>query len=319
MGLITPNLGPDFDTLRTDFAAEVLRNVLKDGWSVLSLSGGVADAFTDQTGISALGGATYAANSISNPGTQTVIAGGTAFGTLTGYGGVAAAFDGVTAQAAAASAGLSGGATVNGYGNTVGKVFAAPTVVTRITLTSPTDCGFRNTSSGPIKVSASPDTTTGADGTWADIWTGTQSGATGQVIDITSGIPATAYKGVRVDVSGNASNAIGVAEMALYQTNAPPAVATVSAVFTPAAAVSTLRLVSLLEEGGCVLGTDALFDVTATGAWAAMPLSDLGKYDSLTRIVGGVVTVPAGSAVQWRWRTTTAAAQKLHGVYLQWK
>ncbi|ARJ65492.1 hypothetical protein WV31_07415 [Magnetospirillum sp. ME-1] len=83
------------------------------------------------------------------------------------------------------------------------------------------------------------------------------------------------------------------------------------------------RIIAPMEIGSGVVGTNGLLDLSRDGStWAAVPLSDLGKFDSNTRIIGGLVNLsgqPAGSSIYWRWRTTAGIAQALHGVWIQCK
>ncbi|TAN58265.1 MAG: hypothetical protein EPN20_16550, partial [Magnetospirillum sp.] len=111
----------------------------------------VADEFDDATGISSLGGATVASGYLSNPGGQTQIAQatGTAIGDMTGSGGVAAAFDGTTAQTNAQGAGNAGGA---GF---VGKDWGAGVTktLTGFKVYGTSNGGFDSASYGTVTIS----------------------------------------------------------------------------------------------------------------------------------------------------------------------
>jgi hypothetical protein len=82
-------------------------------------------------------------------------------------------------------------------------------------------------------------------------------------------------------------------------------------------------VVSPVDLGGGAFGVDCLLDLSRNGAnWASVPMTDLGKFDSSTRIGGGLVSLagqPVGSSIYWRWRTTDTYAMRNFGIWLQCK
>jgi hypothetical protein len=313
--MLPANLRPDLDALRVDVAVAALRDVVKDGWSVLALSTGMADAFGDQSGIASLGGGAYASGAVSNLASPTLISGGTAIGAnLTGGGGYAAAFDGNTNQIASASA-YNGSSPAYGA---VGKNWGGATkTVKKFTAYKATSlAGFCNTAGLLLKFQGHNGSS------WVDLWSGTDTGAAS--VTVTSGLStSTAYTDHRFYVQGNSVNDIAIAELQMYEGGGAVAATVVSNAFALGFQPSLARIVAPMEVGSGVLGTDGLLDLSRDGStWAAVPLSDLGKFDSNTRIVGGLVNLagqPAGSSIYWRWRTTSGIAQALHGVWLQCK
>lgn len=323
MGLLPPNLKPQLDTLRTDLAVETLRNVLKDGWGPLALLSGIADAFTDQTGVSALGGATYDASGhyLHNTGGTSLIAQatGTAIGTATGGSGLAAAFDG--SLTGATTGGTAIAASNLGY---IGKDYgsAGAYTVSKAEVFGSTDYGLDGGGNGTMTLTLlGSDTNNPATATAFGTWTGADS-SDATMRTITASSPAACrYWWVKAQVA-SAGGSIYFNEVRFYQTVAPANVSAVGAAQVPAAAVTEVRIVALWEPvDSCTLGTDCLVDVSADGGvtWSAVTLSDLGKYDATTRIIGGLAAVASGSSVQWRWRTANAKTQRLHGVWEQWR
>lgn len=324
MGMIVPNLRPDLDAMRVDLAVANLRDVIKDGWSVLALSTGMVDAFTDQTGIASLGGATYSggAKTVSNPGSSGMINRtlGSIIGDMTVNGGLAAAFDGVTAQGAGAAAAKSG---TPGY---VGKDWGAGNshTISKFVYYGSTDQGIGNDGTGRIRLygsNSAPSSPTNGTLLWDG---GVVSDVGAYTITVTSGITTTTayrYHWLCIDSAGSAGTY--VAECEFWEDASPAAGTVVSNAFALGFQPSLVRIVAPMELGAGVLNTNGLFDLSRDGAtWSSVTLADLGKFDASTRIVGGLVNLagqPAGSSIYWRWRTTAGVAQALHGVWLQCK
>lgn len=327
MGLLVPNLRPDLEALRLDVAVAALRDVVKDGWSVLGLSTGMVDAFVDQSGIASLGGATYdgAAKTVSNPANPVAISGatGTPIGNLTGGGGLASGFDGNTAAGAGVSpynTGSGGGSNPNLY---LGKYWGAGNAktVTQVVVYPTTDSyGFSGSNglSLTFNVQGSND-----NAAWTQLGTltfNTGIGMTAKTIACSGG--AYLYHRLNIVVPGGSYDAF-CSELVFYVAGAPSAVTVVSSAFALGFQPSQARVVMPVELGGGAIGTDCMLDLSRDGAaWAAVPLSDLGKFDASTRIVGGLVSLagqPGGSSIYWRWRTTAAYTLRNHGIWLQCK
>lgn len=329
MGIIAPNLTSDLATLRNDFAAEVLRNIVKDGWSVLNLSAGIADALVDQTGISNLGGATYdgTGHSLGNPGGYVQVnPTGANFGNMTSGGGLAAAFDGTVNQPYSASA-YDGGAFSHG-GGYVGKAFSSPQPISRVDVYGVTDAGgftFIAGSTVTLSIYGKASALSGpTDGTLLGTtsFTASSPGGASQLKSINCSGGPYPYVWVCNSSGGGGSTDAYVCDVRYFVSNAPASVAAQSIAFVPAAATSLVRVLALWTPvDSCTLGTDCLMDATANGGtnWSGIALSDLGKFDASTRIIGGMVNVTPGSLVAWRWRTANAKSQLLKGVFVQWK
>jgi len=321
MGIVPANLGPRLTSLETDFAAEVLRNVLKDGWSVCTLAAGIADVFSDQTGISALGGATWSANSLTNfTGGSAVVPGatGTAFGDLLIAGGLAAAFDGNVSKADAACA--RGLALMSP--RAIGKRWPSAKKIVAYTVTSSNNEGFNYGGDRSVQL----DFQGSNDGSsWTTLDTQTFTDATATVTKTQTGSLNTSasylYHQVKLSVAGmTGGEYICVAQLVFTEASTSgAAVTTVSAAFAAAINITQMRLVSLIE-GFSFAWTDCMFDVTSDNGvtWTPVPLTWLGKYSTPVQIVGGLVGVPLGNYPAWRWRTSSFVL-KNHGVFLQWK
>jgi len=320
MGIVPANLGPRLSTLETEFAAEVLRNILKDGWSVCALAAGVADVFSDQTGIAALGGAAWSANSLTNyTGGSVAVPGatGTAIGTLTSGGGLAAGFDGTSVQAMVNCA--NGAAAVTS--GTIGKHWSSAKQIVNYTITGSSDEGFNYGANRTVQV----DFLGSNDGvSWTTLDTQSFIDAAGLSKSQSGSLNTSAsylYHEAKVTITGmSGGEHISVAELVLFeQSSSGAAVNTVSAAFGAAINISQMRVVALIE-GYSFAWTDCMFDVTSdNGAtWTPVPLAWLGKYSTPVQIVGGLVGVPLGTSAAWRWRTSSFVL-KNHGVFLQWK
>lgn len=311
MGLIVPNFSQDIASLRADLAAEVLRNIVKDGWAgPLNMAAGIADALVDQTGIAALGGATYdgAGHFIANPRAGALIGQGvgTVIGTMLNP---AYAFDGVTNAANGACAGH------GGTGYSVGKAWGGTRRIVGYDYYGPNDYNPGGSSGSQNVTLALWGKVAGVD---TKLHETTQSLGVSAVVNVSSGVTVADQTETTLVVTPASGNSFA-AEVRFYEQAAAPSVAVQSIAFD--AAATALRVVALWEAvEAATLGTDCLFDLSAdNGAtWAPVALSDLGKFDASTRIVGGVVAA-AGAQVKWSWRTANDKIQRLHGVWLQWR
>lgn len=136
-----------------------------------------------------------------------LLTGGTNIGNLTGIGGLAAAFDGVTAQVSAACAGNF--PSNSGYDNTAGKSWGASHTVTSFVLYGPSDDYILgNNSSAPIKLQGSNGGVS-----WDDLYTGTVPTGMSAVLTVATGITLAPYAYHRVNLSGNGTNGFRVAEL----------------------------------------------------------------------------------------------------------
>ncbi|OAN44001.1 hypothetical protein A6A04_08960 [Paramagnetospirillum marisnigri] len=323
MGMIIPNLRPDLDALQVDVAVASLRDVLKDGWSVLALSTGMADAFTDQTGIAALGGGAYDATaktvrnqSVSSGTAATSWSANSTFGAWVGRTVVDMSFT------------VTNGATVT-------KIGVYSTVAASIPVKL-----MQRTGAGAFTVVASATLAHGGTG-WEDATLSSAYAVPGSGTFCLAAYASSGYSmvngapGNAAWMSGDASGAVSMTEVGsgtaqapilryTYQTvGAAAAVTVVSAAFALGFQPSQARIVCPVELGGGAIGTDCMLDLSRDGTtWAAVTLADLGKFNATTRIVGGLVNLsaqPAGSSIYWRWRTSAAYTLSNHGVWIQAK
>lgn len=141
------------------------------------------------------------------------ITGGTTIGGMTAGGGLAAAFDGNTAQSYTACA--ASGTAASGYAeaNTAGKDWGAAKTVSGFRAYGPIDDGFRGDGAAiGIKLQG------WSGSAWVDLWTGTAPSGAGGVVNITSGITVAACTKHRVILSGNSTNWVRLAEVEFYET-----------------------------------------------------------------------------------------------------
>ncbi|BAE51215.1 hypothetical protein [Paramagnetospirillum magneticum] len=310
MGILPPNLRPDIEALRVDMAVANLRDAVKDGWSVLALSTGMVDAFTDQTGIASLGGATWASGALSNRSAATV--------------GNTRATDG--------SPGASWTYTDRAYSIPNGVTVSSVGIWSNATSGNGTLYIMERVGAGSYVVRASQAITFTATG-WLDValsYVVPGSGTFYVGAWVNNASVGVTPSGAFATYNGQASGSFSASETTgsmhttrVTYSGSPGAVTVVSGAFALGFQPSVARIVSPVELGGGAIGTDCLLDLSRDGAaWAAVPLSDLGKFDASTRIVGGLVSLagqPAGSSIYWRWRATAAYAGKNHGIWLQCK
>lgn len=154
---------------------------------------------------------------------------GTAFGTMTGGGGLASAFDGVTIKTGSASAsqGASGG---SGIDADVGLHFTSAIAVSSVKLFPSSDLGFgedvhSHSFSMTFKLRAKTTAPSSpSDGTLLGTFT-TSNGATQNAFTITSSDGVTAYNYIWVEITAGTSSSytIYVAQLQLFGTGAAPA------------------------------------------------------------------------------------------------
>ena len=137
---------------------------------------------------------------------------GTVIGDLTSAGGNAAAFDGVTSQAAFASART--GVVSTGY---IGKDWGSGVTktISRFRIWGPTDSGIFSGADFTATLEGSSDGSS-----WTTLYTsGTEasSNSGGYTLDVTSGITAASYRYHRVRFDRSGSNNLQVAEVSFYE------------------------------------------------------------------------------------------------------
>lgn len=141
---------------------------------------------------------------------------GTPIGGMTGAGGLASAFDGVTSQTQAASA--SCGMIASGYvaANSIGKDWGIPRTITGLTAYAPSNMSFISTGSGCgwRLVGSNTNDIIGA----ALLASGTSGAGNGTVLNVQSGIDVSAaYQYHWLVLDGDGSHTIAVAEIQFYE------------------------------------------------------------------------------------------------------
>lgn len=324
MALITPNLKPDLDALRIDFASEVLRNVVKDGWSVLQMATGMADAFTDATGIASLGAATYdgtnkliynvgtGATSYANAGGQGARTGSITV-TASGWTGtLAEAVDGaqgVVANGPMPPTSVAGGYIRFFFGAGAAKVINEVQVDINNGELGTYKWQGSNSSGGPwtdLCAARSPNLATNGTDTWS----------------LSNSVGYDYYQ--MIGVSGtSAGNRHTEFRFKITPYVAPPAVTVISAAWPMSFTPKQIRVCTLIDLGGGSMGADCNMSVGRDGAnWAYPVMSNQGKFDASTNIWTGVADVsaqPASSNVYWRMTTSANYTVKNKGVWLQAK
>ncbi|MBI5165301.1 MAG: hypothetical protein HY985_15525 [Magnetospirillum sp.] len=308
--------------LEANLAVTVLRDQIDSGWSVLKMVDGVADEFEDQTGIDTAASTNETYDSSGDyyhaPSFTGAIPQGTGapLGNLTNGGGLAAAFDGVGAQTYAASANIS--TSVGGLGNVIGKDFGNVVAIYRIVATASTTYPFLAVSgSVAYQVEYSSDNST-----WSVAAGGATGGAAGEVLDVSFASQSARYW--RLNISGNGSNGVGVAELVFYGV-VVDAMTLVSIAFTAEAVPTDARLVVLHQPVDSVtLDTDLIAETSRDGGttWTAAALANEGAFDASTAILAGTADLsaqPAGTAMKWRLKTLNTTEQRIHGVWMQWR
>lgn len=331
MPIITPNLRPDLDALRVDVAVAALRDVVKDGWTVLALSTGMADGFVDSTGIASLGGATYdgTAKTIGNLSASTSYANAGGSGNRSGSIAVTSAgtwsvapstglVDGSTSVAGQAVH----GASVAASGQSMVFDLGASNVVQEVRYYAGTGTAGTNWGQYKWQIAANiggPYTDISAAFAW-------MSGSSSWIVMGDCSANSTAGRYLKIQgISGTSTNNSGICEFEfkLSSSLTPPAVTVVSAPFALGFQPSLARIVAPVELGGGTIGVDCFLDVSRAGSdWAPVTLADLGKFDTSTRIVGGIASLSAlaaGTDLYWRWRTGSNYTSKCHGIWLQAK
>lgn len=242
----------------------------------------------------------------------------TKIGTLTGGGGLAAAFDGTTNQAGSSST-TSVGASTAGYNNTVGVDLGSGVTkkVTRFDLYGANNeplVGGANT----IKLQGSNDNSA-----WTDLHTtGSIGGSNGwSSLNITPSDTSTAYRYFRININGNGANGIYLAELILYE-GSPADMTLVTIAQTADATVSNARvLIEYDNTATPTLNTDLIVEVTCDGGanWSAATLSSAGTGQAGRKVAETADTAcTSGTSVQARITTDNGKSVPIHGLTLTW-
>jgi hypothetical protein len=241
-------------------------------------------------------------------------------------GGLAAAFDGNSSQAQLSGTAMGGAPT--GFSSFVGVDWGSGVskTVARVLVTGPNDANMLGSGGGTtFKIQGSNDNST-----YADL-TGVLNFPAGFAasLDVTSGITiTTAYRYHRLAFTGNGTNYLSVAEIALFEATGTNNLTVRSASFTAASTPTSMKaLIRVKEVVAAVAGTDYTLECSRDGGttWAAMTLTELFTSASPTagiRVVEAAETSvsgqPSGTAPRWRFKTLNSKNVELHDAYLYW-
>jgi hypothetical protein len=248
----------------------------------------------------------------------------TNIGDLTGAGGLAAAFDGVTNQALASSARKS-----SANPGWIGRYKSgAPKTVTRVKVYGPNNgriSGDLSSTTGTIKIygKATGQATNSTDGVL--LYSGTFNDGTSAVIDINSGITAQASESVfvRIDFGASTTFDVNVAEVEFYEgVSAANNMTLVTIAQTADATVSNARvLIEFDNTASLTAGTDFTIETTCNGGtnWTAA-----GTYTVVTSNSQGGrkvietddMTCTSGTSFAARIKTLTNKDMPIHGLAL---
>lgn len=287
----------------------------------INMPSGIFDPLADTSDVATTtNGDTGTAGKISVSTTQ--VTGGTNIGNMTDAGGLAAAFDGTTSQAQAASAQI--GVSNSGYNNTVGKDWGAGVskVLRKVVIYAPNDAAILGAAgTTTVKVQGSNDNSS-----WTDLYTSGSIGGSGTstTIDNNSGlIVTTAYRYHRINGNGNGSNAFAVAEVQFFETAS--AMTLISAAFTAAAAPTLARIaVQAKPISAITINTDLIASVSRDGGttWTAATLvAESTLADGTTIYVHDGLSIaaqPSGTSMKWKVVTANNKAIEINGVGLRW-
>jgi len=243
---------------------------------------------------------------------------GSNIGDLIEFGGLSAAFDGVTSAAANQNA-----AITSGRNAWVGKTLAAPAAISHVYVYGSNNQGFVYAINPTVtitlygKTGAAPSS--GTDGTplGAITFTDTANESAGRKID--SSDLSTEWDHVWIYISHNgAANAINCAELQLFS-GVVNDVEVASEPIATSEVPAWGRLIAIIESAA-VLGTDILFDFSRDGGstWAACTMSEpFNQPDGRRVLDSGIVDVtaqPSDTYIAWRARTANGKLVKIHAI-----
>ncbi|MBI2235779.1 MAG: discoidin domain-containing protein [Magnetospirillum sp.] len=279
----------------------------------------VADEFDDQTGIGALGGATWASGYVSNPaisglssdlitGSEAYSASASSFSTTPG----GAADENSSTLWAADYASSHWWSVQFGSGKKVSKVTIRNRTgyASGATLSS-TDLQYYDGSTWQTQATRSGPWVNSVDTDW------------------TFTAPPFAYTQWRLVFTFSSSGQCGIETIRMYEPVSTPApnIATVSTATTAASAPSTVTLVAIWKDiaGTSTVNTDVVFKVSRDGGttWTAVAMADFGPGPvSGSRVLKGSADLsgqPSGTSLKWKVETANAKEQQLHGIWMQWR
>lgn len=256
---------------------------------------------------------------------------GTILGNMTDQGGIAAAFDGVTAAPFSSSARTVSG-NQRGY---VGKDWGSGQTrsLTGFKVWSPsTAVGFEaggNNVRITLKGSNSAPTVWDGDGFGGTQLARNSSVAAGvgsnTLFQVLTGIPANTFRYHWVEVVYLAgASEVYIAEAQFFTSDANNLTVRSTNFSAPSAPTKMKALLNLLEVDAASAGTDYFVDVSRDGGttWSAMTLTERYSLPSGLRVVEGAETdvsaQPSGTAPRYRLRTANNKNVEFHDTYLYW-
>lgn len=281
----------------------------------------LADGFAGVDGLNTGASALFAQDPTNKwitplPGGIMVPAGsGSPIGNMTGGGGVAAAFDGNTNQSNAA------GPNIITAAGTVGKDWGVGVTrtITRVVVYGPNNNSILAGNATTFRLQGSQDLSG-----WTDLTAAINAPASNSaVIDVTSGITATtAYRYHRINIVGNGTNTVSVAEVQFYE--GVNNLTLVSAAQPADAGPTSARVLLDIEPIDVVtLNADLTAEISRDGG-ATFTLGTLSQVATIgaRRVVEtapiGLTGQPSGTSVVARVKTNNNKNLRLHAQSTSW-
>lgn len=322
-GVLPAGLADRLGFLELNLALNTLRDQIAYGWSVLQMVDGIADEFEDETGISQNTDAGYdtAADYFyvrssyydPIPAMTSNTAPSGVVNCTNGYGGSSDAyfiFDKNTANQK----------SFNGAVFTISYQFPDKKIIRRYSVTG-ASAGYTDRSPKNWTFQGSNDGTN-----WTTLDTRTnQTGWAGKEVRTFDCSSTGSYLHYRWNVTANNGNGSysEVGECYMYE---GPANMTLVSVAAAADAVPVEARAVVLHQAidALALNTDCTLEISRDNGttWGLATLSDVGFFDQNTKILtatADLTSQPSGTAMKWRFKTTNTKAQRLHGVWLQWR
>jgi len=286
---------------------------------------GVYDQFEDQDGVddTASTDETYDASNdyYHNPAGTSALSGGTGtnIGNMVGDGGLAAAFDGTTSQAVAASATVTATTGIVGKDYGVGNSYR----FSSFAITASNDSGFIVGSNPTVTISVYGTTDGGTTGGTL-LGTNANTDSNGVTRTINSTDTATAYRGFYVTITDGAGTKKAIAEVAITQVTAAANMVLISENFTAETQPDEVMIGVLLDPVSSVtINTDLVAAVSRDGGstYTNATLVDEGDFDGSYLLLFDTVDIsaqPSGTSMKWRLTVANNKEMRVKGVALLW-
>lgn len=314
----------------TDVSSDVRLLALQVASDRIGLEDGIADPFTDETDVdtSTSTGETHnSTGTFYSGGAQSEIdrTSGSNIGDATGHGGLAAAFDGTTNQAAADSAKKSSATDTyvgKDYGSGVSKT------ITKAIVTGSNNVGFYSpndsvTITARLYASNSTPSNSG-DGTLLATASATDANSLALTMDASSNSTAYRYAWVRVTHTGSADS-MYVAEVQLFETTSANMTLVSNAFTADAAPATTVIGVQVVENESITVNTDLTAEVSRDGGSnftactlalkTSLAATGTKYYESGSTDIS---SQPSGTSIKYRIKTLNTKNIEIHGVALKW-